>query len=322
MRILYISGTQGPDYQCDMLFHGLRTEFGDDVVDVDRLWYMYAAEFRDGRHTRSNLRGHGFSLYGLLGSDAGVDRTDIEQKIRTRFFDLVIYGSVHRCAMFLREVLLAYPPEQVIFVDGEDGTGIVSQLLGMGIYFKRELAHSVPKVRPIQFAIPEERIGAVVRQKTKLQAFIDPRDPATYIYKEEAAYYGDYAESLFGVTVKKGGWDCLRHYEIMANGCIPLFLDIEQCPASTMPFLPKYELRMVNKVVKEQGLQAFENKQGLDIWALIQERINLVLHRHCTTRALARYVLETASMMRAKPKTASFVQIPLNAHLAASNSAT
>jgi len=69
---------------------------------------------------------------------------------------------------------------------------------------------------------------------------------------------------------------------------------------------------MVNKVVKEQGLQAFENKQGLDIWALIQERINLVLHRHCTTRALARYVLETAS----------FAQIPLNAHLAASNSAT
>ena len=301
MRILYISGAQGPDYQCDMLFHGLRSEYGDDVVDVERLWYMYAGEFGEGRHDRSKLYGRGFTLYGLLGSDAGVDRTDIEQKIRTRYFDLIVYGSIQRCATYLREVLLAYPPEQVMFVDGEDQTGVVSQLLGMGIYFKRELARSMANVRPIQFAIPEERIGTVVRPKTKLQAFVDPRNTATYIYKDEAGYYGDYAESLFGVTMKKAGWDCLRHYEIMANGCIPLFFDIEQCPASTMPFLPKYELRMVNKVINARGVQAFDSKQGLETWASIQMRINLVLRRHCTTRALARYVLETAAMMSAKP---------------------
>lgn len=301
MRILYISGAQGPDYQCDMLFHGLRTEFGDDVVDIERLWYMYSEEFGEGRHDRSQLYGRGFTLYGLLGSDAGVDRTDIEQKIRTRYFDLIVYGSIQRCATFLREALIAYPAEQIIFIDGEDHSDIITQLLGMGIYFKRELARSVPKVRPIQFAIPEERIGTVVHQKTRLQAFVDPRNKATYVYNDEAGYYADYAQSLFGVTIKKAGWDCLRHYEIMANSCVPLFFNIEQCPASTMPFLPKYELRMVNKLVSALGLKAFDSKQGLETWASLQQRINLVLRGHCTTRALAKYVLETASMMNLKP---------------------
>src|ERR1700739_426631 len=105
MRVLYISGGQGPDYLCDMLFHGLRSELGDGVIDDVRLWYMYANEFGAGKKDRSQLYGRGFTLYGLLRSDSGIDRTDIESKIRSRFFDLVIYGSIHRCAHLLREVL-------------------------------------------------------------------------------------------------------------------------------------------------------------------------------------------------------------------------
>src|SRR5271155_3715930 len=115
MRILYISGGQGPDYLCDMLFHGLRSELGADVVDAERIWYMYADEFGEGRHDRSKLYGRGFTVYGLLGTDSTVDRTELEQKIRTRYFDLVAYGSIHRCCRFLREVLLAYPAHQVLF---------------------------------------------------------------------------------------------------------------------------------------------------------------------------------------------------------------
>ena len=40
----------------------------------------------------------------------------------------------------------------------------------------------------------------------------------------------------------KGGWDCLRHYEILMNGCIPLFLDIKNCPKDTISTLPKKKL--------------------------------------------------------------------------------
>ena len=75
MRILYISGAEGPDYVCDMLFHGLRRLLGADVVDVNRLWYMYAHEFGEGRHDKSQLYGRGFTLYGLLDDDARPNRS-------------------------------------------------------------------------------------------------------------------------------------------------------------------------------------------------------------------------------------------------------
>ncbi|MGA7572566.1 MAG: hypothetical protein WCA97_01185 [Terriglobales bacterium] len=297
MRILYISNGQSPDYLSDMLFHGLRSELGLDVVDLERVWYMYAAEFGEGRHDKSKLYGRGFTMFGLLGDDLAVDRTDILQKIRSKYFDLVIYGSIQRCAAFLEDVLTHYPAEQIVFVDGEDHTNIVPVLLGRGIYFKRELAAPDPRLRPIQFAIPEERIATVSRQKSKVQAFIDPRDTRTYIYKDESAYYGDYAESLFAVTIKKAGWDCLRHYEIMANRCIPHFIDLDSCPRTTLMFLPKYELRVASNLLTSQGPAFFCTREGLDNWSALHQRIDLAFRRHCTTRALARYVIETASIL-------------------------
>ena len=49
-------------------------------------------------------------------------------------------------------------------------------------------------------------------------------------YKSEQDYYKRYQDSIFALTYKKLGWDSLRHYEILMNGCIPLFLNIEKCP--------------------------------------------------------------------------------------------
>jgi len=302
MRVLYISGGQGPDYLCDMLFHGLRNELGDGVVDDVRLWYMYANEFGPGKKDRAQLYGRGFTLYGLLGPDSDIDRTDIENKVRSRFFDLVIYGSIHRCAHLLREVLSAYPAEKLVFVDGEDHTTIIPALIGHGIYFKRELQAPTAGVWPISFAIPEERIGTTPRQKIKLQAFIDPRDKRTYIHQTEASYYCDYAESLFGVTMKKAGWDCLRHYEIMANGCVPWFLGLESCPPTTMTTVPKQELFAAKELLESRGLDFFETREVTRHWLELQQRIESAVRRHCTTRALAQYVLGTvAAIQRPTP---------------------
>ena len=64
--------------------------------------------------------------------------------------------------------------------------------------------------------------------KEKILATCDPRDTSTYIFDDEESYYNDYAKSLFAITMKKGGWDCLRHYEILAAGCLPVFLNISQ----------------------------------------------------------------------------------------------
>lgn len=95
-------------------------------------------------------------------------------------------------------------------------------------------------IYPISFCIPQSKILPAVPPKTKLYAHIVPGHPQTYIYgTDEKAYYHDYAQSVFGITHKKAGWDCLRHYEILANGCIPFFKDLAQCPTQTMVHFPK-----------------------------------------------------------------------------------
>ena len=45
---------------------------------------------------------------------------------------------------------------------------------------------------------------------------------------------------MFGVTRKKAGWDCMRHLEIMANGAVPFFTDLQELPAKTMQHYPKH----------------------------------------------------------------------------------
>src|ERR1035437_3095311 len=100
LKILYISQGARPDYLCDMVAHGLKSLFGADVVDVNRLSYLYK-----GADT-SNLYGRGFTLYGLL-DEGEVDRSDIPAKIKARFLDLIVFGSVQRCYEMLHEVMVS-----------------------------------------------------------------------------------------------------------------------------------------------------------------------------------------------------------------------
>lgn len=94
-------------------------------------------------------------------------------------------------------------------------------------------------VSPIGISIPETKIIDFVPEKQKRFAHIIPGQPSTYIFSDETSYYKDYQSSIFGRTSKKGGWDCMRHYEILANGCIPWFTDLENCPPGTMTHFPK-----------------------------------------------------------------------------------
>ena len=66
-----------------------------------------------------------------------------------------------------------------------------------------------------------------------------PGKISSYIYKNEQDYYQSYQNSIFALTYKKVGWDSLRHYEILMNGCIPLFLNINKCPETILTNLPK-----------------------------------------------------------------------------------
>jgi hypothetical protein len=293
MRVLFISGANGEDYQCDMLFHGLRQIEDVQVIDFNRLWYMYEHEFLSEENRKQDLYGKGFSLYGLLGRDDAVDREDIALKIKLLYFDFIIYGSIYRCGMMIDLVLYYYPPWRIIFIDGEDHSRIMYVLLGRGLYFKRELRTWRKNVQPIHFGFPAGNIAGRI-DKTKIMAFSDPRDRNTYIYDTQEDYYRDYGNSLFAVTLRKSGWDCLRHYEIIANYCVPLFLDIEQCPAATLTWFPKFEIYQAVKQFESRGAKYFETEDGQSYWHCLMDGIHQVFVERATTVALAQSVLNTA----------------------------
>jgi hypothetical protein len=258
MKILFIAKGNLPDFQSDMTFLGGRELFGADFVDANRNWYSYKEDkqkfWKERVPNGGDSYGRGFTLHGIL-DDIPVDRTDIEAKIASRFYDFVIYGSVSRCNDYLKLVIETYPKERVIFIDGEDDNYIRTQLTQHGRYFKRELLDfSYGGVNPINFSIPRRLIVDDVPAKTKMFAHIIPGDLSTYIYgmDDEVKYHQDYRDSYFAVTMKKAGWDCLRHYEILADGCVPYFLELEKCPASMMVPFPKERLIEIHNLLANE----------------------------------------------------------------------
>ena len=70
---------------------------------------------------------------------------------------------------------------------------------------------------------------------------------------------------MFALTTKKCGWDCMRHYEILANGCIPYFPDIENCPSNTMALLPKELLLKANYLYKSNSQISSESDEYISL---------------------------------------------------------
>jgi len=92
---------------------------------------------------------------------------------------------------------------------------------------------------PITFSIPECHLVDAIPDKTKMMSHMIPGKKETYIYNTQKEYYHEYQTSMFALTHRKEGWDCMRHYEIIANGCIPFFPDIETCPPKILSRFPK-----------------------------------------------------------------------------------
>ncbi|HLX61009.1 MAG TPA: class I SAM-dependent methyltransferase [Planctomycetota bacterium] len=282
MKMLFISAARGPDYQCDALFHGLRSLLDKDVVDCERMWCMYRKDVSPS--IKQRLYGRGFTLYGLLDENPAIDRDDVRDKLKYRYFDYVVYGSIRRSQAFLEDVLQFYPANRIVFVDGEDEQRVIGDLVGKGWYFKRELVLQDQRLTPIQFAIPAEKIRKEVSAKSQLLATVIPGDLSTYIFDDEQKYYDDYGKSYFGMTKKKCGWDCLRHYEIMANACIPWFTDLSECPSQTMTTLPKRELlEWAARKVEGQTDGAIEACEWFRKYA--EDKLS--------TLTLAKYVIDT-----------------------------
>jgi hypothetical protein len=106
-------------------------------------------------------------------------------------------------------------------------------------------------LHPLAFSIPEDLVVESPPAKTQrfarhvvdpeVKSLLERRGPegrplsSDYGFDAEQAYFDDLRHSEFGVTMRRGGWDCLRHYEIAASGCVPCFRDLDQKPARCPP---------------------------------------------------------------------------------------
>jgi len=96
---------------------------------------------------------------------------------------------------------------------------------------------AVALIRPIWIAIPAERVVGCVPRKwaafaetARATGVVATRsNPFAYLFEgtaeDEFEYHRRYRGALFGATRKKSGWDCMRHYEVLASGSIPWFED-------------------------------------------------------------------------------------------------
>lgn len=105
------------------------------------------------------------------------------------------------------------------------------------------------RIFPLGYAFPDELFLASMSPKKQLWAEVIPGLRQTYRFSDESSYYKMYADARFAFTWKKGGWDCLRHYEILANGTIPAFPDLVNCPKDTLTHLPKDLIIQANKTL-------------------------------------------------------------------------
>ncbi len=150
-------------------------------------------------------------------------------------------------------------------------------------------------VHPISFTIPPNKVVERIPKKSRITATIVPGDTSTYIYATEAEYYKGYQESYFGITMKKSGWDCMRHYEILANGCIPYFEGgVDAIPKNTMTLFPKDIIVKTNELYETVWQKPVMDESDERACNAHIEELLAHTRKHLTTTSVVNYIL-TAS---------------------------
>jgi hypothetical protein len=295
------------DYFENMMLIGLRKLLGKDCVDYPRKRILYH-NFRDV--PRDSLHGRGFSLYHE-------PMEDIDEKYRdlsNQTFDLILYGTVFANGM-VQLPELEKKCRFKFFIDGNDLYGVAQnniyvyhngeRLIGNQQIpcFKGQIITENPFVFPTGVGLPESRILPIdLGKKTQLfqkscpaHALFRNADESNrrhHVFHNEDEYYEDLAKSWFGLTCKRGGWDAMRHYEIIAAGTLALFRDYDlrpkYCAPMDMPtisYSSDTELLNIVESLVEDG-----NPSPMYLRLLSQQRLWLI--NNCTVEARAKTALK------------------------------
>lgn len=155
-------------------------------------------------------------------------------------------------------------------------------------------------LEPLPYSIPDEIIissGENVEKPNVVSPLV-PGDTTDYAFGlgQEADYYAMYKSSHFALTQKKGGWDCLRHYEILANGAIPIFEELDKCPIDTMTSFPKALLANASKELLPWYNTEDQQKKYEEYRVALLDHVRL----HCSCSAVAKNMLSRFPSMPTK----------------------
>jgi hypothetical protein len=172
-----------------------------------------------------------------------------------------------------------------------------------GLTILKKIENHNKKFLPISFSIPEEKICHTfdLTIKNKIEAYVKPLIDRnqSYIYNKEEDYYNDLKTSYFALTHKRNGWDCLRHYEILANNCIPYFSDIDKYPKNLLYFYPKELIKESNKLyekVKNLDIEDFvTNYDYINTYITILKKLKEHTINNLTTKSLANYIINSSN---------------------------
>ena len=270
MKVLLINSDEGPDYLADLVNYFFLTQ-NIEIYTNHTLKYLF-----DDYPNVENLYGKGFTLYGKLDYKLKkkINQINISSYIGGyNNFDKIIFTSI--CRKFKNEPLrdnlfetinAEVKSKEIIVLDGEDGQEVNEVIANKSNYFKRELSLKYKNLaKPISFAFPKLELPKRTKslnEKTQLLAPMDPRYVNSYIYNE-SDYFEQYSQSIFGTTIKKGGWDCMRHYEILSTGTLLYFPGVEKKPFLTMNDFPTQLQIEVNHLFRKL-ITSYENIDSID----------------------------------------------------------
>ena len=308
MKILFIT-TKNPKNQSDYLeltiLHGLKVLLGESLIEIPKKNILYGDFSQVEKH---ELHGRGFTILNDKFEDT-IDRSDLEN------IDFVIYGSGHAYGedYFLEEYdsLAKY---NSWIIDGHDLYGKAEKMRkyrGESVIdnqfeysFKRELIFEKEHVYPTGFGIPESVIKEVnLSKKNKLFQKTAPMHALFkkesdlggtrnhHIFGNENDYFEDISTSWFGITSKKGGWDTLRHYEIIAAGTLLLFRDYNKKPKLCSPQdLPCFSYSTKKELMSLIERLVINNKPSIEYKDMLEKQRKWLIENG-TTIARAKKIL-------------------------------
>ncbi len=264
MKILFFTSIES-DYLQDSLLVGLRNIYGENLVDFPKKDWLYATNNIDIKLYKRQEYTFFRCLEDIDVNRENIRNRILDNEFDIIIFSSIhrqidILKDYYNILKNRRVAIVDGEDHPAIFGYGsrywkDYKKLILPKVHKRFIYFKRELMPKTVRYRyykilpssffkkikiknvfPISFAFPESKISvrSVPKEKLLPEHIVDEEialritKSESYVFDNEADYFHDLQISKFGITTKRAGWDCMRHYEIAANKSIICFKNLDK----------------------------------------------------------------------------------------------